>query len=251
MTTVIRTEKLSKTYSQAGKQHHVLVNLDLEIEAGRVTAIMGPSGAGKSTLMYALSGLDRPTLGSVNVAGEEISTWSHTRLAKFRRRHCGFVFQQINLLDELNVLDNVMVAGLLVSDRRSEVRARADDLFGRLGIDEATQRRFPATLSGGEAQRVAIVRAMINRPTVLFADEPTGQLNSLSSTAVLDVLTAVASLGQTVVIVTHDPGTALRAERILFLLDGRIAGVLELPAYVSDDADRRARLLSFLTRMGW
>lgn len=161
------------------------------------------------------------------------------------------MFQQINLLDEMSVLDNAMVAGLLVDSSRAGVRGRAADLFARVGIDASTQRQFPSTLSGGEAQRAAVVRALMNRPNALFADEPTGQLNSASSTAVLDLMSSLAADGQTTIMVTHDPGSALRADRVLYLLDGSIAGVLDLPPYAGPDETRRARLVDFLSSMGW
>lgn len=169
---VIRTEKLSRTFSHDGVQTHVLRKLDTDIRRGDFTVIMGPSGAGKTTLLYALSGMDRPSLGAVEVAGVRISDRSPDQLARFRREHCGFVFQQINLLDSLSLHDNVMAAGLLVSRDRQQVAARATELLERVGIDLATAGRFAQTLSGGEAQRAAIARALINDPTIVFADEP-------------------------------------------------------------------------------
>lgn len=248
---VIVTEKLSKTFSTEGVQQHVLKNLDLAIHGGDFTVIMGPSGAGKSTLLYALSGIDRPTLGTVTFAGTEISKLSQDRLAAFRRDHCGFVFQQINLLDSMSAMDNVMAPGLL-TNRREVVVRRANELFDVVEIDPSTRRKLPSQLSGGEAQRVAMVRALINHPDVLFADEPTGQLNSESSTRVLDLLTEVHRGGQAVVMVTHDVRTAVRGSRILYLRDGTIQGELALGPYrVADDASRTTQLTSFLTEMGW
>lgn len=248
---VILTDKLSKTFSSEGAQQHVLKNLDLEIINGDFTVIMGPSGAGKSTLLYALSGIDTPTLGTVTFAGTEISDLGQDKLAAFRRRHCGFVFQQINLLDSMSAMDNVMVAGLLIG-RRSAVARRAAELLDRVGIDENLRSKTPAQLSGGEAQRVALVRALINQPDVVFADEPTGKLNSKSSTRVLDLLTDVHTDGQTIVMVTHDVRTAVRGSRILYLRDGTIRGTLDLGRYTPDtNEERTAALTSFLTEMGW
>ncbi|MDO5502578.1 MAG: ABC transporter ATP-binding protein [Actinomycetia bacterium] len=251
---LIVTEKLSKTFSNAGAQQHVLKNLDLEIEQGSFTVIMGPSGAGKSTLLYALSGMDRPTLGTVTFAGENISSYSEDRLARFRRRHCGFMFQQIHLLDSLSVMDNVMAVGLLTRDRRS-VRARAEMLFDLVGLSRADTTKFPGMLSGGEAARVALVRGLIGEPEALFADEPTGQLNSEFSRVVLDLLTDVNAAGQTVVMVTHDVRSAAHGSRILYLRDGSIQGELELAdprdAAGSGIEGRQHSVAQFLAEMGW
>lgn len=251
VTNVITTDKLSKTFSNAGNQQHVLRNLDLAIEEGSFTVIMGPSGAGKSTLMYALSGMDRPTLGTVNFAGEDISKYSEDKLARFRRRNCGFMFQQIYLLDSLDLMDNVMAVGLLTSDRAS-VRARADELFDLVGLTKADRRKFPAMLSGGEAARAALVRGLINEPKVFFADEPTGQLNSEFSGIVLDLLSRVNAGGQTVVMVTHDIRSAAHGSRILYLRDGKIQGELDLADLPRAEVTRRAdRTADFLAKMGW
>lgn len=248
---VIRTEKLSKTFSNAGNQQHVLRNLDLTIDEGSFTVIMGPSGAGKSTLMYALSGMDRPTLGKVNFAGEDISKYSEDRLAKFRRHNCGFMFQQIYLLDSLDLMDNVMAVGLLTSDRTT-IRERAHQLFDLVGLSEADRRKFPAMLSGGEAARAALVRGLINEPKVFFADEPTGQLNSEFSGIVLDLLSRVNGRGQTVVMVTHDIRSAAHGSRIIYLRDGKIQGELDLADLPTNELSARAdRTAEFLARMGW
>lgn len=249
--TILSTEKLCKTFSSGGIQQHVLKNLDMEIKDGDFTVIMGPSGAGKSTLLYALSGMDKPTLGKIRFAGTELSSCSNDQLAVFRRKHCGFVFQQIYLLDSMSLLDNVMAAGLLVSKNRKELAERAKALFSQVGLDGALQRKFPTQLSGGEAQRAGIVRALINRPEIVFADEPTGQLNSASSTAVLDVLSEINREGQSVIMVTHDLKSARRGNRILYLQDGVIRGECSLGPYRSRDEERHEKLSAFLTGMGW
>lgn len=252
MPTVIRTEKLSKTYSSQGLQNHVIKNLDLDIRAEDFTVIMGPSGAGKSTLLYLLSGMDRPTLGSIHFDGEDLKVLSQDRLAIFRRRHCGFVFQQINLVDGMSLADNVLAPGLLTQRNRSAVLERARMLFGQVGLDEATQGRFPAQVSGGEAQRAALVRGLINAPMVLFADEPTGQLNSHSSGQVLDLLVDTHASGQAVVTVTHDVRTAARGTRILYLRDGTIQGELGLgPVAGTDLEGRLEKVQAFLASVGW
>lgn len=252
----ITTDKLSKTFSNAGLQQHVLRNLDLQIDRGSFTVIMGPSGAGKSTLLYALSGMDTPSLGRVVVDGVDITTCSADRLAKFRRAHCGFVFQQIHLLDALSVLDNVLAVALLQMPRKQAV-ARSRDLLQEVGIASADWGKFPAMLSGGEAQRVALVRALVNSPDVVFADEPTGQLNSTSSQVVLDLLGRVNREGQTIMMVTHDLRSALRGDRVVYLRDGAIRGECVLGRWAQErdlqdpDGARLARLTGFLDEMGW
>ncbi|MDR0325321.1 MAG: ABC transporter ATP-binding protein [Oscillospiraceae bacterium] len=248
---LIQTNKLSKSFSSGGAQQHVLKNLDLEIYEGDFTVIMGPSGAGKSTLLYALSGMDKPTLGSIQFFGTEISKLSNDQLAVFRRKHCGFVFQQMFLLDNMSIIDNVLAAGLLVSKDRKAIVARAKELLTQVGLTEQIWRKFPTQLSGGEAQRAAIVRALVNRPKVVFADEPTGALNSASGTAALDTLTKVNENGQSVIAVTHDLKTARRGNRVLYIQDGVIGGVCDLGKYVSKDKARQEKLIAFLNEMGW
>ncbi|MCL2572761.1 MAG: ABC transporter ATP-binding protein [Defluviitaleaceae bacterium] len=249
--TIIKTAKLSKTFSSGGQQHHVLKNLDLEINKGDFTVIMGPSGAGKTTLMYALSGMDKPNLGSIDFAGQEISKLNNDRLATFRRKHCGFVFQQMFLLDNLSILDNILAAGLLISKDKKTIAARAKDLLTQVGLSEQIWNKFPTQLSGGEAQRASIVRALINQPVVVFADEPTGSLNSASGQAALDVLTSVNENGQSVVMVTHDLRSARRGNRVLYIKDGVIQGECNLGKYVTGDQTRRDKLADFLNDMGW
>ncbi|MDO4887828.1 MAG: ABC transporter ATP-binding protein [Actinomycetaceae bacterium] len=248
---IVSTDKLSKSFSLDGAQQHVLKNLDLDIVRGDFTVIMGRSGAGKSTLLHALSGMDSPSLGSVIFDGTDISAMSQDKLATFRRSHCGFVFQQINLLDSITLADNVLVPGLLGRAKRSDVVARANELFDLVGLDEVTRKKFPVVVSGGEAQRAAIVRALINEPDVLFADEPTGQLDSANSTLLLDLLTTINRGGQSIVMVTHDTRSALRGNRIIYLLDGTIHGQLTLGPYTDDAEQRSATLSAFLDEMGW
>jgi putative ABC transport system ATP-binding protein len=249
--TILSTQKLCKTFSNGGFQQHVLKNLDMEIYEGDFTVIMGPSGAGKSTLLYALSGMDKPTLGGIHFENREIAKLSNDKLAVFRRDNCGFVFQQIYLLDNMSILDNIMACGLLVSKNRKAVAEKARELLGRMNIDEAIWKKFPAQVSGGEAQRAAIARALINSPKMVFADEPTGALNSAFGDAVLDVLSEVNAAGQSIVMVTHDMKSARRANRILYLKDGVIQGQCALGRYVSGDAARHDKLTCFLAEMGW
>ena len=178
-TTVLKATDLCKTFSNESVQQHVLKNLNIEIRKGDFTVIMGDSGAGKSTLLYSLSGMDRPSLGSIRYGDEEISRYNNDKLALFRRKHCGFVFQQNYLNDTMSVMDNIIVSGLLKSRDRKAIASRAKELLKQVGLDENCYNKFPNQLSGGEKQRVALVRSVINEPEILFADEPTGALNSL------------------------------------------------------------------------
>lgn len=251
MTSIIKTKKLCKTFSNGGLQQHVLKNIDLEIYEGDFTIIMGASGAGKSTLLYALSGMDKPTLGKVEFTGEEITGMSTDELAFFRRKNCGFVFQQIYLVDSMSVMDNVMAAGLLMNKNRKEVAARAGELLESVKISEDMWNKFPTQISGGEAQRVGIARALINSPKMIFADEPTGALNSQTGKAVLDTLTDFNDKGQSIVMVTHDIVSARRGNRILYVKDGEIVGDLDLGHYQAGDTERHSRLSQFLSEMGW
>ncbi len=249
--TLLKTENLSKTFSNGGQQQHVLKNINMELYDGDFTVIMGASGAGKSTLLYALSGMDTPSLGKIFFGDKAVSDLSQDGLAVFRRDHCGFVFQQIYLIDGMSVMDNVLCAGLLVNKDRKALVARAKELFAAVDISEETQKKFPAQISGGEAQRVGIVRALINSPEILFADEPTGALNSKTGLDVLDTLTKFNERGQSVVMVTHDMRSARRGNRILYLKDGVILGECDLGRYSHGDAARHEKLSAFLKDMGW
>lgn len=251
MTAILTARDLCKSFSNESVQQHVLKNLNLSVEEGDFTVIMGNSGSGKSTLLYALSGMDRPTLGKLQYRNEEISKYSDDKLAIFRREHCGFVFQQNFLNDTMNVLDNVMVSGLLLSKDRKALSVRAKELLTKAGLAENSFNKFPNQLSGGEQQRVALVRAIINTPEILFADEPTGALNSENARRVLDIMSELNRNGQSIVMVTHDISSARRGNRILYLKDGVINGELQLGSYVSRDKNRHEALRAFLLEMGW
>ena len=248
---VLEAKDLCKTYSNGKVMQHVLKNLNIQIKEGDFTVIMGSSGSGKSTLLYALSGMDTPTLGEVRFHDQNITSYSNDQLAIFRRKHCGFVFQQMYLNDTMSVLDNILICGLLVQKNKKDVIRYAKELLSKVGLNEECYHKFPTQLSGGEAQRVAIVRALINHPEVVFADEPTGALNSTNAVYVLDVMTKLNEEGQSIVMVTHDMKTARRANRILYLKDGVIVDELLLGAYVKDDPKRHQDLRDFLLRMGW
>lgn len=248
---IIKASKLKKSFCTGDTEQTVFENLDLKIYKGDFTIIMGSSGAGKSTLMYSLSGMDRPTAGEVVFNGKSITALNDDKLAVFRRKNCGFVFQQIYLLDKMSLMDNVLTASALSGESKRDSIKRSKELFDLVNIPEITRRKFPSQVSGGEAQRAGIVRAVINKPEVLFADEPTGALNSNNSTAVLDVFTKLHSEGQSIIMVTHDKKTALRGNRVLYVRDGKIYGECDLGVYTEDSKERETHLNSFLTEMGW
>jgi putative ABC transport system ATP-binding protein len=222
---VVRTDRIARQYGEGDTAVHALRGVTVEIAAGQLTAVMGPSGSGKSTLMHILAGLDRPTTGTVQIAGTEITTLGDTELTKLRRRHIGFIFQFFNLLPMLNARENVLLP-MTIAGTKPEP-GWFDDLIRRVGLTDRLTHR-PAELSGGQQQRVAIARALISRPSVVFADEPTGNLDSTTSGEILDLMrSSVEDFGQTTVMVTHDATAAAMADRVLFLADGQI--VQELP----------------------
>ena len=225
---ILIAKDLSKTFSNGSVQQHVLKNLNLTIYKGDFTVIMGNSGSGKSTLLYALSGMDRPSLGTITyytdtasddkpeVEETEISGFDNDKLARFRRNHVGFVFQQNYLNDSMSALDNVMVCGLLKNSNRKELAARARDLLHKVEIEEQDYVKFPTQLSGGQQQRVAVVRGVINSPEVLYADEPTGALNSQNTENVLNILSDLNNEGQSIVMVTHTIKAISHSAYLLF-----------------------------------
>lgn len=248
---ILKTNKLNKSFKSGAQEQEVLKNLDIEFYEGDYTVIMGSSGAGKSTLLYALSGMDRPTSGTIRFFDADIADLNNDKLAIFRRINCGFVFQQMFLLDNMSVIDNILASGLLVRGDKKAIVANAKDLLQQVGLTEMIWRKLPTQLSGGENQRAAIVRALINNPRVVFADEPTGALNSASGKAVLDVLTDLNTDGQNIIMVTHDLRSARRGNRIIYIKDGIIFGECNLGKYVSGDKVRHEKLQTFLTEMGW
>ena len=230
----------------------VLDHIDVDIYEGDFTMIMGPSGAGKSTLLYALSSMDGITGGSVRYRDECLERLPEKRLAQLRAQSFGFVFQQGNLVSNLTLLENVAVAGYLDKTRDGKsTAARAEALLRRMHAAHAGG-RLPSQVSGGEAQRAAIARAVINRPGLLFADEPTGALNRKNSEEVLDLFTALNREGQSILMVTHDVKAAIRGSRILYLEDGKIRGETALPDYAKDAArEREAQVNAWLASFSW
>ncbi|MGW6707297.1 ABC transporter ATP-binding protein [Streptomyces sp. NPDC054956] len=212
---------IRRQYGRGQATVHALRGIDLALPRGTFTAVMGPSGSGKSTFLQCAAGLDLPTEGSVRLGGTEITGMNENQLTELRRSRLGFVFQAFNLLPSLTVEQNVLLPMRLAGGRQD--RERAADLLARVGL-EGKGRRRPAELSGGQQQRVAIARALVTRPDVVFADEPTGALDTTTAAEVLGLLRdAVDSLGATVVMVTHDPAAAAHADQVLFLADGLIA----------------------------
>src|SRR5882757_9266016 len=219
---LIRLDNVTKTYQSGAPP--ALADLSMDVATGEVVAIMGPSGSGKSTLLNLIAGLDRPTAGTVTVAGRRIDNLSESGLARFRARHVGIIFQFFNLLDDLTVEDNVLLPAQLAGASRRRARAGAAELLARLGIDKQRD-QYPARLSGGQRQRVAIARALVNSPELLLADEPTGALDTATGQEIGRLLTELNAAGQTLVLVTHDPALATRyAARTIRLVDGQVVG---------------------------
>ncbi|MDE6595797.1 MAG: ABC transporter ATP-binding protein [Oscillospiraceae bacterium] len=250
--TVLSAKKLCKSFAHNGGQVHILSHIDFDLYEGDFTVIMGASGSGKSTLLYALSGMDRATAGEVIYNGNDIVKMKEKDLAKLRYTDFGFIFQQMHLVSNLTLFENVAVPGYLNKSKpAAEVRKRTEKLLEQMSVSHI-KTHLPTQVSGGEQQRCAVARAVINSPKVLFADEPTGALNRKNTTDVLDLLTELNKDGQSVLMVTHDMRAALRANRILYIEDGKIIGELTLPDYNADDEkSRETQVNAWLTSLEW
>ena len=249
--TIIKTKDLCKTYMSDGEGFHAIKNVNVEIYEKEFTVIMGSSGSGKSTLLYLLSGLDNITAGVVTFDEISLASLTEKKMAEFRRKKIGFVFQAINLVPSLSLYENVVISGYLVEKDRKKVDIRGIELLKLVGLEEQID-RLPSRISGGQQQRAAVARALINSPKVLFADEPTGALNSAQGENILDILTDLNNKGQSIVMVTHDIKAASRADRILFIKDGRVDGDMNLDKYSTKDKELREKaVFDFLSEKGW
>lgn len=248
---IIKTENLCKSFILGKAGTHVLKNLNIEIYKGDFTVIMGSSGSGKSTLLYSLSTMDNPTSGKVELLGRDISIISENEAAKIRNKDVSFIFQAINLLHDLTIYENITYAAIYDRKNKKEVQNKAQQILKTLDLYEHKD-KYPAEISGGMQQRVAIARAIINEPKIIFGDEPTGALNSSTGQMVLDILSEINNKGQSIVMVTHDIKSALRANRVLYIKDGRIDGELNLGKYSEENIkERREKLQNFLEEKSW
>ena len=248
---VLEASGLCKSFINGQVASHVIRNLDIEIYAGDFTVIMGTSGAGKSTLLYTLSGIDTVTSGEILLEGRRIDQAGEREMAEIRRNDIGFVFQEPNLLEDFTVFENVAMSGYLASKDRAKVNERCQALLAEVDMTEHAD-KYPSQLSGGQKQRVAIVRSLINAPNVVFADEPTGALNATMSQSVLDLLTQVHRQNQSILMVTHDIKAASRANRLLYIKDGKIDGELQLENFETGKLeDREKQVFDFIMSKGW
>ncbi|WP_339179627.1 ABC transporter ATP-binding protein [Paenibacillus sp. FSL R5-0701] len=244
---IIRAQNLCKTYNSGSEQYHAIRNVDLDIYEGEFTVIMGNSGSGKSTLLYMLSGLDQITAGEVYFRNQRIDVYSEREMSDFRTRRIGYIYQSINLVPDLSIKENIALPGYIAGNKTKDIQSRAAELMNAMDID-GQRDRLPSQTSGGQQQRAAIARALINSPDIIFADEPTGSLNMEHGTAVLNILTDLNRKGQSVVMVTHDIKAACRADRLIYILDGKIGGILEFDTYDEHQIqDREAIIFALVT----
>ncbi|MCR4928497.1 MAG: ABC transporter ATP-binding protein [Lachnospiraceae bacterium] len=251
--TVLESKELCKTYIVDKYSNNVLQNVDFKLEEGEFTAIMGPSGSGKSTLLYTLSGMDKMTSGKVIFDGEDMSKMNHKQLTNLRLHKMGFVFQQMYMLKKLCIMDNIILPGYQAkTTSKNEVNERARKLMHNLGIDDIATSEI-CEVSGGQLQRACLCRALINSPKILFADEPTGALNSKASKEVMNELRKANSEGTTILMVTHSEKVAASSDRVVYLVDGNIKGELNLGKQKDENesASRERKLKNWLDEMGW
>jgi putative ABC transport system ATP-binding protein len=254
MTTLLESSNLNRKFVLGEhNKHHVLKDVDLQIERGEFVSVMGPSGSGKSTLLYNISGMDRMTSGSVVFGGQELSELSEEALSELRLMEMGFIFQHIHLLNNLSIFDNIILPAYLAQNgNRAKADQRATELMETVGIAELVDHDVTQA-SGGQLQRVGICRALINKPAILFGDEPTGALNSRAASEIMDLLSEINRSGTTMMLVTHNAKVAARTERVLFMLDGRIVSERRLGKYTGngDFRNREEGLSRWLLEMGF
>ncbi|WP_303805505.1 ABC transporter ATP-binding protein [Ruminococcus flavefaciens] len=251
-TAILEVKDLCKTYIINKRQNNVLRNVNFKVNEGEMVAVMGPSGSGKSTLLYTVSGMDKMTAGDVKFCGRELSKLKENDLAKMRLDDMGFIFQQMYMMKNLSVLDNIILPAVKsdkVKESRSETMKRGQDLMRKLGIIDISDNDINE-VSGGQLQRACICRSMINKPRMIFADEPTGALNRNSSDEVMEELTKLNNEGTTVMLVTHDAKVAAKCSRVLFIVDGNINGEYNINRKIPL-RDRERGLNNWLLEMGW
>ncbi len=251
---ILEAKDLCKTYIVNKRQNNVLKNVNFSVEEGEMVAIMGPSGSGKSTLLYSVSGMDGITAGEVRFCGKNIAKMGAKELADLRLDEMGFIFQQMYMLKNLTVLDNIILPACQskkIDESRKETVSRGQALMRKLGIIDIADNDINE-VSGGQLQRACICRSMINKPKIIFADEPTGALNRTSSEEVMDELAKLNAEGTTIMLVTHDVKVAAKCTKVLFIVDGNIKGEYNLDKYTSSQLRERERELNnWLMEMGW
>lgn len=257
MDTVMKVRNLCKTYITNKTQNNVLTNVNFDLNNGEFISVMGPSGSGKSTLLYTISGMDRMTAGKVEFSGRDVSKFKDNELADLRLNDMGFVFQQMHMLRNLSILDNILVSAYnskngRTKEQRKKIKETAIALMKKLDIIDIADHDI-TEVSGGELQRACICRALINNPKVLFADEPTGALNSKSAKEVMRQFNQINQLGTTILLVTHDVKVAAKTNKVLYMEDGNIQGEYELGRYTDESTskERERMLTSWLMDRGW
>ncbi len=255
MNKILEVKDLCKTYVLNKRQNNVLKNVNFSVSEGEMVAVMGPSGSGKSTLLYAVSGMDKLTAGDVLFDGKSIAAMNDKELSALRLDHMGFIFQQMYMLKNLNILDNILLPSCQskkINESRKEKAERGRELMRKQGIIETADNGIDE-VSGGQLQRACLCRSLINKPKMIFADEPTGALNRSASDEVMDMLGAVNREGTTVMLVTHDTKVAARCTRVMYIVDGNIKGEYNLDMYdgVSPLRDRERAISNWLMEMGW
>lgn len=254
MKNILEAKKINKVYEiSKGNSQQVLRDVDISIGEGEFVSVMGPSGSGKSTLLYNISGMDKATSGSIKFCGEELTAMSEDNLSALRLQKMGFIFQQSNMLKNLNIFDNIILSAYIKKgESRRTINERALKLMEQTGIAQLVDNDITQA-SGGQLQRAAICRALINNPKIVFGDEPTGALNSKATNEVMEILADINSTGTTIMLVTHDAKVAAKTQRVLFMTDGVIAGEKRLGKYQkdSDIKTRESQLSAWLSQMGF
>ena len=247
---ILKAKDVSKTFYDVKQKVEVLKNVNLNIYSGDFTIIMGQSGSGKSTLLYSLSSMDTPTSGKVEILGTEISTLSEKQISNLRQKDISFIFQGINLIPDLTSFENIAYPAYMIMSKQ-EANKKSEEILNKLGLAEQRD-KYPNEMSGGQQQRIAIARAIVTSPKILFGDEPTGALNSGAGKQVLEILTELNNKGQSTVMVTHDIKVAMRGNRLIYLRDGQIVNELKLEKYVPEQQKiREQKVIDFLKSNDW